>query len=105
MNKTVKNKDQILTMILNNKKNIRDFGVYKIGLFGSFVHNKQNEESDIDLIVQFEQGKKSYIKFINLAEYLENLFNKKVDLLTEKGISPYMKSIIEKETVYVSLSS
>ncbi len=105
MNKTVKNKDQILKMILNNKNIIRDFGVSKIGLFGSFVRNEQNEESDIDLIVQFEQGKKSYIKFINLSDYLEKLFNKKVDLLTEKGISPYMKSRIEKEAVYVSFSS
>ncbi|MBE9511082.1 MAG: nucleotidyltransferase family protein [Bacteroidetes bacterium] len=92
-------------MILNNKNIIRDFGVSKIGLFGSFVRNEQNEESDIDLIVQFEQGKKSYIKFINLSDYLEKLFNKKVDLLTEKGISPYMKSRIEKEAVYVSFSS
>ena len=105
MNKTIKNRDQILKMILNNQNNIRDFGVSKIGLFGSFVRNEQNEESDIDLIVQFEKGKKSYIKFINLSDYLEKLFNNKVDLLTEKGISPYMKSRIEKEAVYVSLSS
>lgn len=105
MNKTVKNKDQILKMILNNQNIIRDFGVSKIGLFGSFVRNEQNEDSDIDLIVQFEKKKKSYIKFINLSDYLEKLFNNKVDLLTEKGISPYMKSRIEKETVYVSLGN
>jgi predicted nucleotidyltransferase len=105
MKKTIDNKDQILMMIRNNQKRISDFGVSKIGLFGSFVRNEQNEESDIDLIVQFEQGKKSYMKFINLSDYLEKLFDKKVDLLTDKAISPYMKSKIEKEAVYVSFNN
>ena len=95
MKETIHNKEQILTTILNNQKDIRGFGVSKIGLFGSFVRNEQNEKSDIDLIVQFEQGKKSYLKFINLSDYLEDLFDKKVDLLTEKAISPYMKSKIK----------
>ncbi len=92
-------------MILNNQDKIRDFGVSKIGLFGSFVRNEQNEGSDIDLIVQFEQGKKSYLKFINLSDYLEKLFDKKVDLLTEKAISPFMKSKIKEEAIYVSISN
>ena len=105
MKKKIKDKDQILKMILNNQKNIRAFGVSRIGLFGSFVHDEQNEESDIDLIVQFEQGKKSYMKFINLSDYLEKLFDKRVDLLTEKALNPYMKSRVEKEAVYVSLSN
>ena len=105
MKETIHNKEQILTTILNNQKDIRGFGVSKIGLFGSFVRNEQNEKSDIDLIVQFEQGKKSYLKFINLSDYLENLFDKKVDLLTEKAISPYMKSKIKKEAIYVSISN
>jgi len=105
MKETIHNKEQILTTILNNQKDIRNFGVSKIGLFGSFVRNEQNEKSDIDLIVQFEQGKKSYLKFINLSDYLENLFDKKVDLLTEKAMSPYMKSKIKKEAIYVSISN
>ncbi len=105
MKEAIHNKEQILTTILNNQKDIRGFGVSKIGLFGSFVRNEQNEKSDIDLIVQFEQGKKSYLKFINLSDYLENLFDKKVDLLTEKAISPYMKSKVKKEAIYVSISN
>ena len=105
MKKTIKDKDQILMMIQNNQKNIGAFGVSRIGLFGSFVRNEQNEESDIDLIVQFEQGEKSYMKFINLSDYLEKLLDKRVDLLTEKALNPYMKSRIEKEAVYVTLSN
>ena len=105
MKEMIRDKEQILTMILNNQERIRGFGVSKIGLFGSFVRNEQNEKSDIDLIVQFEQGKKSYLKFINLSDYLEELFDKKVDLLTDKAISPYMKSKIKKEAIYVSISN
>ena len=92
-------------MILDNQESIRGFGIAKIGLFGSFVRNEQNEGSDIDLIVQFEQGKKSYLKFINLSDYLEKLFDEKVDLLTEKSISPFMKPKIKKEAIYVSISN
>jgi predicted nucleotidyltransferase len=105
MKETIRDKDQILNMITNNQEIIKGFGVSKIGLFGSYVRNEQNKKSDIDMIVQFEEGKKSYMGFINLADYLEDLFDKKVDLLTDKAISPYMKSRIKKEAIYVSINN
>lgn len=100
----VRNKDEILRLIESNKPTFRDFGVVKLGLFGSYVRNEQKEDSDIDLIVEFEAGKKTYSRFFSLSEFLEKLFNKRVDLLTDKGISPYMKPSIEKEAIYVSFS-
>lgn len=97
--------NQILKTIQENQKDILQFDVSKIGLFGSYARNEQTDKSDIDLIVHFLPGKKSYIKFINLNYYLEHLFKTKVDLLTDKGISPYMQSKIEKETKYVSFNN
>ena len=62
----------------------KEFGIKKIGIFGSFATLKQNKGSDIDIIVEFE--KPIGLAFMDLADYLENLFNKKVEILTPDGI-------------------
>ena len=62
----------------------KEFGIKKIGIFGSFVSETQNKDSDIDVIVEFE--KPIGLAFMDLADYIEKLFNKKVDILTPEGI-------------------
>jgi len=94
------NKEEILNRIRENREKMRSFGVKKIGIFGSFVRGEEKEESDIDIIVEFEEGKKNFDNFINLAFYLEELLGRKVDLLTPESISPYIKPYIEREVVY-----
>lgn len=105
MQNELKNKEQILKIIQLNNQQIKDFGVKKIGLFGSFVRNQQTIDSDIDLIVEFEKEKKSYASFIKLAFFLEELLGRKVDLLTNKSLSPYLGHRILNETEYVSLGN
>ncbi len=61
-----------------------DFGVKKIGLFGSYVKEEFDETSDIDLVVEFD--KPIGFKFMRLAEYLESRLGRKVDILTLDGI-------------------
>ena len=51
----VKTKNDITYLIIENKTQIQEFGAKSIGLFGSFASNKQNDKSDIDLIVEFEK--------------------------------------------------
>lgn len=72
----IQDKEQILRLIRNIEDTIRNYGVSRIGLFGSYVRGDQEENSDIDLIVQFEKGEKSYMKFFKLSEYLESLLKK-----------------------------
>ncbi len=86
---------EIFNTFKNNRELLKKCRVKKIGLFGSFIRNESSEKSDIDLLVDFEE--KSFDNFIELAFELEKLFNRKVDLLTEKGISPYMLPYIKKE--------
>lgn len=100
---SVRNKKQIIELLKQNDQKIKSFGVSKIGLFGSFVKNSQHKNSDIDLIIEFEKGEKSYSKFINLAWFLEELLGRKVDLLTDKSLSPYTGHHILNETEYVPL--
>ena len=61
-----------------------EFGVSKIGLFGSFAKGQPVETSDIDIVVEFERP--IGFRFIELGEYLENLLGRKVDILTPAGI-------------------
>jgi uncharacterized protein len=61
-----------------------EFGVSKIGLFGSFAKGQPDETSDIDIIVEFDRP--IGFRFIELVEYLENLLGRKVDVLTPQGI-------------------
>ena len=50
------NKEEILRRIRGNREKIRNFGVKRIGIFGSFVRGEEKEESDIDVVVEFEKG-------------------------------------------------
>lgn len=76
-------------------------GVHAIGLFGSYVHNEQSAESDIDLLIDFVPGKESYDNYMAVYDIVEALFKKqKVELVTKNGLSPYIGPEILKEVVY-----
>ena len=96
-------KKEIFNFLKSNKNILRSYGVKKIGLFGSYVRNNQHKNSDIDILVEFHKDKKNYNNFINLAYFLEDSFNTKVDLLTAEGLSPHIGKTILSEVEYVSL--
>lgn len=79
------------------------FKVKRIGLFGSFTTGLQKDDSDIDLVVEFE--KPIGLEFMDFVEYLEHLFDKKVEVLTPDGIkSIRIKEVaqnIERSIIYV----
>jgi len=97
----IKNKQNILSAIKKNQNKIESFGVKRLGLFGSFARKEQNLESDIDLLVEFEQGKKTFDNFIHLSFLLENLLGHHIELVTSESLSPYIKPHIMKEVEYV----
>ena len=105
MIKSVQNKEQLIFLLIKNKEIIKAYGVKTLGVFGSFVRNEQKASSDIDLIVEFHPEKKSYKNFIGLIFYLEELFGRKVELLTPKSMSPYIEPYIMEEVEYVSFAS
>lgn len=63
---------------------LSEFGVEKIGLFGSVAKGTDDECSDIDLVIEFRRP--MGLKFITLVEYLENILGRKVDLVTRDGL-------------------
>ena len=97
----VSNKSEILDILNKNKLRLSDYGVKRIGLFGSFVRGEQEDGSDVDLLVKFDQKKKNYHNFIGLIGLMEGLLDRKVDLVTEESLSPYIGPYIKKEVEYV----
>ncbi len=77
MQNELKNKEQIFRLLQSNNQQIRNFGVKKIGLFGSFAKNQQTADSDIDFIVEFEKEKKRIKVLSNLRFFWRNCWEEK----------------------------
>jgi uncharacterized protein len=77
----------------------KDYSVKEIGLFGSFSNETFTEESDIDLLVEFERP--IGWKFFSLEIYLEKIFNRKIDLVTKNALKDQIKESILKQVNYV----
>ena len=75
------------------------FHVQTIGLFGSVVRDDFTPASDIDIIVDFDQP--IGIEFVDLADYMEQHLQKKVDLVSRNGIKDKYFKTIEREIIYV----
>ena len=84
-----------------HQSELKKFGVSRLGLFGSFVHNTAKNESDVDFLVIFESSKKTFDNFMNLSFFLEDLLERKVDLVTIDSLSPYLGENILREVEYV----
>lgn len=79
----------------------QQFGVNRIGIYGSFARGEQTRTSDVDVLVELKEGYSTLENFIELAEYLEALFKRKVDLITVEGIDKYIRQRVEAEVIWV----
>jgi predicted nucleotidyltransferase len=77
----------------------QEYGVDRIGYFGSFSNNTQTEESDIDILVDLSKGVR--LKFFDLKDYLEDIFNRKVDLVTAGSIREQWRDSILQQVLYI----
>ncbi|MEM3396907.1 MAG: nucleotidyltransferase family protein [Thermoplasmata archaeon] len=75
---------------------LKERGVKKVAIFGSYVRGEERPDSDIDIVVEFSE-RKSLLDIIELEQELSELLGVKVELLTEKSISPYMIERIRNE--------
>lgn len=93
-------KTDILSKLKELKPSLqKDFAVQEIGLFGSFSDNTYNENSDIDILVELERP--IGWKFFTLELYLEQIFNRKIDLVTKNALKDQIKDRILKQVNYV----
>ena len=98
----VNNKSELFSALFRNQARLKQFGVKRCGVFGSFARGMQSDQSDVDILVEFEPGKKSFDNFMGLAFFLEELIGRKVELVTPESLSPYIGPHILREVEYAS---
>jgi hypothetical protein len=98
----MKSRDQILAFLKQNKILFRDrYHIIRIGLFGSYARGDQNVNSDIDLLVEFEDNTQDlYDLKLQLKDFFQKNLGIEIDIGREKYIKPRIKKSILKETVY-----
>lgn len=80
-------------------------GVRRLGVFGSVARAEAGESSDVDILVGFAPDARTFDNLYAVAEALEEVFHRRVDLVTEDALSPYIGPHILREVTYVDLGS
>jgi uncharacterized protein len=93
-------KSTIKQLLIKNKQLLKQYGVRKIGLFGSYLHHMETDNSDIDLLVDADENM-SLLRFSDLQLKLTQIFGHKIDLVSINGISKYIKPTVMKEVEFV----
>jgi predicted nucleotidyltransferase len=92
----------ILETLEAHRQAIRAFGARRLGLFGSWARGEAQETSDLDFLVEFEPGQKTFDGYMDLKLFLEDLFGRRVDLVITEGIKPRLRENILREVVYAA---
>ena len=87
-------------MTLKIVKTLKENGIKRASVFGSYARGEQKKESDIDIIIEPKKGM-GLFNFVGVKMDLENKLKKKVDLITYKSINPYLKAYIKREQIRI----
>ena len=93
-------KKEILKNILAEREHIKKYGVKRIGLFGSYLRSQQKHTSDVDILVEFEKGTRTFDNYMELKFFLEKLLGRRVDLVSADALKPKIKPHIMREIEY-----
>jgi len=97
----MKNLTEIKKILKSRKKYLREkYNIREIGIFGSYVSGEQSDESDLDILVDFEEVP-GLLEFIEIENHLSDLLNVKVDLVMKDSLKPAIGSFILNETVEI----
>jgi hypothetical protein len=95
-------KDVVIQLLKRHLQDLkRRFHVSSLFIFGSVARGEEKPDSDLDVLVSFD-GPGTFDGYMDLKFFLEDLVKRKVDLVTEKGVSPRLKAVIEKDLIRVS---
>ena len=83
-------RQQAVAVLTASEPEIRALGVARLALFGSVLRNQARPDSDVDLLVQFAPGTKTYDHFLALSELLERRLGRPVELVTTEALSPFI---------------
>jgi uncharacterized protein len=96
------NRAMILELLTQHRERLRvQFGAKHLALFGSAARDELRNDSDIDVLVEFE-GPATFDGYMGLADDLEQLLGRRVDLVTEKGLKPRARQYVERDLIRVA---
>lgn len=94
-------RDEILAKLRADKAVLDDFGVKSIGLFGSVARGDDDDMSDIDIVVDFHDGRvPSLVGLVRLQDHLEDLLGRPIDIASPNSPNPRLNRTVEREAVY-----
>ena len=97
----MRNLEDLKTIFQEHKAELsRKYGVIEVGIFGSYVKNKQAEASDVDILVNFREPV-DLLTFVHLKNYLSDLLGRNVDLFMKKTLKPGIGRRILREVMYI----
>ena len=96
------NRSAVLQLLNEHREQVRErFGAKRLALFGSAARDELRDDSDIDVLVEFD-GPATFDGYFDLKTYLEQLLGRPVDLVTEKGLRPRARRHVEKDLIRVA---
>ena len=95
------NREEILQRLAAQRSKVSSFQVKSLAVFGSVARGEARADSDVDILVEF-QGPATFDGYMKLKTFLEDVLNRRVDLLTRRGLRPELAPAIEREAVYVT---
>ena len=94
-------KEKVLTLLQEHLNEIRAFHIEKLFIFGSVARDQDTSKSDIDILIKFD-GPASYDRYMDLKFYLEDLLDRKVDLVTEEAVRSEIRHFVEQDLIRVA---
>jgi uncharacterized protein len=94
-------RDELVSLIRARRDELKRFGVKSLDLFGSVARDDAGPESDVDVLVEF-QNAPGFDQFMDLKFFLEDLLGRRVDLVTREALKPLLRPIVEREAVHVA---
>jgi len=90
MSTRVLTREQAIQRLQSIETEIRKLGVHRLALFGSVLRDEARPDSDIDVLIEFSPGLKSFDRFMALADLLEDALEHRVEVVTTEALSPYI---------------
>lgn len=93
--------NSIYIKLKENKEYLKEkYQITNIGIFGSYARGEEVPDSDIDILIEFKEAP-DFFKFLTVEEYLENLLQKKIDMVRPQGLKKQIKDKILSEVIYI----
>lgn len=83
-------REDVAELVRASESEIRALGVERLSLFGSVLHGRARPDSDVDFLVRFRPGAKTFNRFVSLCELLEDRLGRRVELVTTESLSPFI---------------